>query len=237
EGRIPPLIRGHQHRLLPPAFGDQAHDEVLAAGVEPIDAAHAYDQMVRERRLDEALGLELVLAVDLDGRRLGVGRVRAGGAVEEIVGREVHESRPDRARGLGDVAGADDVHAVRLVDLRLATIDVRLRRRVDDQLRAQPADELVDRRTVGDVELDEAVGGCPAVGADRVRAEGLQELAADEAGGADDEDRHGEGASPSAQRRSGLTWAVSRRWRSCWRRTRWRPSKSARSSLHWRNAS
>jgi len=138
----------------------------------------ADDERVGVRAEDEPLGLELVLAVGHDRARLVVLRVRrAVLAVEDEVGREMHEPRAGSVRRERDVGAAAD-------DRLLVAHRVR---RVDHHVGAVPEEAAHRRGLVADVE-PHPVGERRAVpGGERVRCLPAQ-LAAEEAGGAGDEE-------------------------------------------------
>ena len=114
----------------PSARRSAVRDHVGAVG--PAQPARADDGRARPAL---ALTGQLGGAVDrgrVRGVPLPVGPV--GRAVEDVVGRHVHDVRAHQRGRLGDVAGADGVDGVGRVDLGLAAFDRSERATVQDEL-------------------------------------------------------------------------------------------------------
>ena len=126
-------------------------------------------------QLGDAVDVQRIRAIALD-----VGRVL--GAVEDVVGADVHETRAELVTCAGEPPGGDRVHGKRLLRFGLAARDVVERGRVDDDRRLERAERPAHGVRVAD--LDRVVPEPPDV----VAGERLYAVAAELAGRADDDD-------------------------------------------------
>ena len=79
-------------------------------------------------------------------------------AVEDVVGRQVADVRPDVAGSLGDITGAEAVHTIGAVGIGLAGVDSGPGGRVDDDIRLDRPYRGQHGVAIGDVE-DAFLGG------------------------------------------------------------------------------
>ena len=114
----------HRRHEVAPARAEQPrgpHDRVLGVGL---------GDRVLARELRAPVGLQRRDGVGLDPRL-------ALGAVEDVVGRDVHDARARAAAAARDVAGAVAVDAQRARLVGLGAVDVGVRGAVDDRARAR----------------------------------------------------------------------------------------------------
>ncbi len=123
------------------------------------------DPVVVHVLCDLLLAAEFRGAVDVDRVRfVGLDVLRLC-AVKDVVGAVVDEHRAHFAAGGGDVTRCVAVDGKRRLGVVLAPIDVRVRRRVDDEVGLQCKDIGLHRGLVGDIEVFMAAE--PGTGEDR----------------------------------------------------------------------
>jgi hypothetical protein len=142
------------HRRTDPRAGQPEHgaDEVGAVRtVEPGGAQHVGG--IRQDRERRSLAGQLGPAIDGPWSRNRVFLIRRGrGAVEDVVGGDVHEGRADGGAGGSEVRDRVAVDGERLVLVRLRVIDRRPGRAVHDDVSPGHRHGLLGRGPVGDVE-------------------------------------------------------------------------------------
>ena len=104
--------------------------------------------------LRQPLAQQLGFAIAVDGvGRVALGVGRALGAVEDVVGREVHEHRPQCLAGAREVLDGGGVEGEGGIGLVLRAVDVVVGGGVDDVRRPQLAQQVAHARGVEDVEI------------------------------------------------------------------------------------
>ncbi len=162
-GRFAHLVGHHPDGLVRLGEVPDRLDEVLPMPAE--EPGGPDDPVVVHVLCDLLLAAEFRGAVDVDRVRfVGLDVLRLC-AVKDVVGAVVDEHRAHFAAGGGDVTRCVAVDGKRRLGVVLAPIDVRVRRRVDDEVGLQCKDIGLHRGLVGDIEVFMAAE--PGTGEDR----------------------------------------------------------------------
>ena len=174
EGGVPHLVVDKGHLVALGGHPQHRLDHVVA-----VSAAHPRGARNRPRRIDLPFATELgatVYRARCRGVPLDIG-ARLG-AVEHVVGRDVHHVRSDSTGPIRDEAGGERVDVVGDLGLHLALVHGGEGRTVQDQIRAPLGDDTESLIAVGDVtgvDVDAqhlVVGvlqGCQGLGAELAR--------------------------------------------------------------------
>jgi hypothetical protein len=163
-GRAADLVSHHAHLVALVAEGEHRVDEVAPAGA--VEPGRAHDRvlggrgrhLLLARELRAPVGAKRVHRIGLDPRLPGAAAGVLALAVEDVVGRDVHDARADLGRRARDVAGAVAVDSGRGRLGRLGAVDVGPRRAVDDRARLGRRDDAAHVTGIGDVELGAGEG-------------------------------------------------------------------------------
>ena len=137
-----------------PAGGEPQHrrDEVLPPAAE--QPCGADDRVFARRREHRHLAGELRPPVRAERPgRIGFDVRSRRGAVEDVVGRDLHQLRAGGRGRTGQVAGAGTVHRERRRLVALRAVDVGPRGAVDDHLGRGVGHRRIDGALVGHVQL------------------------------------------------------------------------------------
>src|SRR5258706_14813654 len=125
-----------------------------------VDPAGPEDQVAAARRADRLLALELAAAVDLERpRRIALDIGLALGAVEHVVGGEMHQVGAAPARRFGEYAGRATVDRVRRLGFALGAVDGGVGGGVDDGVGPQLAYPGGNGRGIGEIAIAPAERG------------------------------------------------------------------------------
>ena len=155
--RYAALVVDHAQPLAGARFGGDRQEEVFAA--RPVHPARAQDEMPASGCLHGALAGEL--AAPVDAVRIGCVVLDVGGAfraVEDIVGRVVHQQGPETLRLRGKHARRDAVDEHREPGLGFGLVDGGVRGRVHDEVRLRLAHHAPHRVLIGEIKLRPASG-------------------------------------------------------------------------------
>ena len=149
EGGVADLVVDETEGAAPLPQPQQGLHHVVA-----VLAAHPRGADDRPGGIDLQLAAQLGTAVD----RLGIGaiplQVRPGlGPIEDVVGGDIHQVRPQPAGAVGDEPGGQCVGPPGGLGLFLAQVHGRERRAVEDDVGLELRDDAEGRVTVGQVEL------------------------------------------------------------------------------------
>ena len=152
------LVVHDAQRLAGAGLGQDAVDEgaaLLLAATAAEHAARAHDQVIGAARRDQRLARELRGAVDAERpRRVVLAVGPAGAAVEDVVGRDVHQQRTRaRARPAASQRGASAFTAKAASTSVSAASTPVPGRGVEDDVRGDARHQRRDGRRVGDVDL------------------------------------------------------------------------------------
>ena len=148
--RLADLVGDDVERLALAGQRQHCRDEVRPVG--PVEPGGPHDERVGVRGAHGPLPCSLRAAVGRARvlRMIDVVRSRAP-AVEDVVGRDVHELCRSRSRGARDVEGTRRVEGEGRRLLRLGGIDRGVRGTVHDDVRPLLGDDALDLGPIGDV--------------------------------------------------------------------------------------
>ncbi|KAF5046449.1 hypothetical protein DSECCO2_470590 [anaerobic digester metagenome] len=177
-GGLPRLVGHHPDGFILTREVPDRLDEVLAVPAEKPGGPD--DPVVVHVLCDLLLAAEFRGAVDIDRVRfVGLDVFRLC-AVKDVVGAVVDEHRAHYAAGGGDVTRCVAVDGKRRLGVVLAPVDVRVRRRVDDEVGLHLKDIGLHRGLIDDIEVRMLAE--PGAGEDR------REVVPQHAAGAEDQD-------------------------------------------------